>query len=79
MTTIEIVHAPAPTGEVRRLVGELARAAGRPVLVLETGDRQPDALRLYRRWGFADCPPFGDYCTLPAHSIATSLFLQKPL
>src|SRR5437879_6169705 len=43
------------------------RAANLPVLRLETGDRQADALRLYRRYRFTDCPPFGDDATLPPH------------
>jgi putative acetyltransferase len=56
-----------------------ARAVNCRVLARETGDRQLDALRLYRQWGFADAPPFGDYRTLPPHSIATSIFMQKTL
>lgn len=31
------------------------REANLPVLRLETGDKQTDALRLYRRYGFIDC------------------------
>jgi putative acetyltransferase len=53
------------------------RAANLPVLRLETGDKQTDALRLYRRYGFTDCPPFGDYAVLPAHTISSSIFLEK--
>jgi len=45
--------------------------------VLETGDRQTDALRLYRRYGFTDCPPFGEYATLPPDTITASIFLEK--
>ena len=56
-----------------------ARTANCRVLALETGDRQQDALRLYRRWGFADAQPFGDYRMLPPLSIATSVFLEKAL
>jgi len=52
-------------------------AANLPVLRLETGDKQTDALRLYRGYGFTDCAPFGDYAALPRHSIAASMFLQK--
>ena len=55
------------------------RAANLPVLRLETGDKQTDALRLYRRYGFTDCPPFGDYTVLPPHTISTSIFLEKPV
>jgi putative acetyltransferase len=55
------------------------RAAGLPVLRLETGDKQTDALRLYYRYGFTDCPPFGDYAVLKPHTISTSIFLEKPV
>jgi putative acetyltransferase len=55
------------------------RAANLPVLRLETGDRQIDALRLYRRYGFTDCPLFGDYAVLPPNTIAASIFLEKPI
>jgi GNAT superfamily N-acetyltransferase len=34
-------------------------------LVLETGDRQPEALALYGRAGFAVTPPFGEYVDSP--------------
>jgi putative acetyltransferase len=55
------------------------RAANLRVLCLETGDKQTDALRLYRRYGFTECPPFGDYAVLPPHTISTSIFLEKPI
>jgi putative acetyltransferase len=53
------------------------RAANLRVLRLETGDRQTDALRLYYRYGFSDCPPFGDYLKLPPQAISASIFLEK--
>src|SRR5579859_641932 len=56
-----------------------ARAADLATLRLETGDRQIDALRLYRRYGFTDCAPFGDYTALPPHTISRSIFLEKPM
>jgi len=56
-----------------------ARTAGLPVLRLETGDEQHEALRLYRRYGFTDCPPFGAYASMAPHAIATSVFLEKTL
>jgi putative acetyltransferase len=55
------------------------RAANLAILRLETGDKQTDALRLYYRYGFTDCPPFGDYAVLPPHTIAASVFLEKPV
>ncbi len=42
------------------LEGE-ARALGVGRLVLETGERQPEALALYRRAGFVAIPRFGEY------------------
>lgn len=54
-----------------------ARAAGQTVLRLETGDKQHAALGFYRRAGFHPCGVFGDYAAKPAHTIATSLFLEK--
>jgi putative acetyltransferase len=51
-----------------------ARATGCPALTLETGPKQPDAIRLYARHGFAACGPFGDY-----RDDAMSVFMHKPL
>lgn len=42
-----------------------ARSVGLHRLVLETGVRQLAAIALYRRLGFADIPPFGEYTTSP--------------
>jgi putative acetyltransferase len=56
-----------------------ARGAGLPTLCLETGDKQHDALRLYRRYGFLDCGAFGHYAAMTPHAIATSIFLEKKL
>jgi putative acetyltransferase len=63
---------------LERLEAE-TRAANLPTLRLETGVKQLDALRLYRRYGFTECPPFGDYAALPPHTISTSSFLEKPV
>lgn len=52
----------------------LARDAGLPLLRLETGDDLYPAHRLYRRHGFTDCGPFGDYREGP-HSV----FMERPL
>lgn len=51
-----------------------ARAAGCPSLVLETGPKQPEAIALYARQGFARCGPFGDYRDDPM-----SVFMRKAL
>jgi putative acetyltransferase len=55
-------------GVATRLVAELenqARRLGVSRLVLETGDRQPEALTVYRRAGFVDIPRFGEYVDSP--------------
>jgi GNAT superfamily N-acetyltransferase len=46
------------------LEGE-ARRLGCTRLLLETGIRQAEALALYRRAGFVEIPPFGEYGTSP--------------
>lgn len=51
-----------------------AKEAGFSSLKLETGIRQPEAIGLYRRDGFADIPPFGDYQPDPL-----SIFMEKRL
>ena len=63
---------------LRRIEDE-ARAAGLPVLRLETGVRQPEAIALYQKSGFRRCGPFGLYARLPADRIEASLFYEKPL
>jgi putative acetyltransferase len=51
-----------------------ARALGLTAMKLETGDDLYPAHRLYRRHGFTDCGPFGDYSEGP-HSV----FMEKRL
>ncbi|HZD72181.1 MAG TPA: GNAT family N-acetyltransferase [Actinomycetes bacterium] len=56
-------------GVGRRLLAELerhARRLGLHRLVLETGERQPEAIRLYERAGFLRIPAFGEYVESPA-------------
>ncbi|MCX4847428.1 GNAT family N-acetyltransferase [Streptomyces sp. NBC_00893] len=51
-------------GLARRLLAALeddARAAGRVRMVLETGDRQPEAIALYASSGYVPCEKFGHY------------------
>jgi MFS family permease len=52
-------------------------AASVGVAVLAT--RQVDALRLYRRYGFTDCPPFGDYAVLPSSHHPDEHLPRKPV
>jgi putative acetyltransferase len=50
----------------------VARSARLPLLRLETGIHNSDALALYRRAGFTECGPFGDYAPDPL-----SVFMEK--
>ena len=62
----------------RAMVGETeaeARALGLTQLVLETGTRQTEALALYRRAGFSEISPYGEY----AASSGTSVCMTKVL
>jgi len=56
-----------------------ACAAHEPVLRLETGIRQTEAIGLYERMGFRPCAAFGDYAAMPAGAIELSAFYEKPL
>jgi putative acetyltransferase len=49
-----------------------AQAQGCTVFMLETGVRQPEALALYARCGYACCGPFGSYSHDPL-----SVFMHK--
>lgn len=51
-----------------------AQVHDRPLLRLETGIRQPEALRLYARAGYRERAPFGDYLPDP-----NSVFMEKAL
>jgi putative acetyltransferase len=63
---------------LQRLESE-ARAAGLALLRLETGIYQQDALKFYEGAGFRPCAAFGAYLEMPARTIVTSLFYEKPL
>ena len=71
--------APAARGlrigeRVLATLEDALRNEGRPWALLETGRDQIEALRLYRRCGYAECPPFGGY---PDNGL--SVFLGKRL
>lgn len=51
-----------------------ARAAGHRAVVLNTGDRQPEALALYARAGYTPVAGYGVYATAPG-----AVFLGKSL
>ena len=64
-------------GLSKRLMAALedaAAAQGIAVIRLETGDRQPEALGLYRTLGYSECGAFADYPPGPP-----SLFFEKRL
>ncbi len=56
------------------LLEEKAAARGAALLTLETGPLQPEALRLYERFGYTRRGPFGAYRDDPL-----SVFMQKRL
>ncbi|MCP5082573.1 MAG: GNAT family N-acetyltransferase [Alphaproteobacteria bacterium] len=58
---------------------ETALEHGRPLLRLETGIYQHEALQFYERLGFERRPPFGAYLDLPPHTTETSIFFEKAL
>jgi GNAT superfamily N-acetyltransferase len=53
---------------------EFARLHGVTRLLLETGPRQPEAIALYRRFGYRERGPFGGYREDPS-----SVFMEKGL
>ena len=63
-----VVPAARGRGYARALLAELERtaaAAGRQRMVLETGSRQPEAIRLYASSGYHPMPGFGVYRDAP--------------
>lgn len=58
---------------------DYARGRGWLRLVLETGDRQPEAVRFYEREGYASIPNFGYYAGLESSlCFAKSLVASDP-
>ncbi len=57
-----------------RALEDSARRAGRKRIILETGDRQPEAIALYRKAGYVRIPDFGFYKDAPGvHSFGRDL------
>ena len=57
-------------GHARRMLAHLessARAAGFEAMILETGDKQPEAIRLYTSAGYEPIPAFGYYRDSPVN------------
>jgi len=63
---------------LRRIEDE-ARAAGKPVLRLETGPYQREAIGLYQGMGFIARGAFGHYAAMAPRDIEMSLFFEKAL
>jgi len=56
-------------------VESIAREGGARRLVLQTGDRQPDAVALYEKIGFTRIPTYEPYVT----TIPQSICFEKPI
>jgi ribosomal protein S18 acetylase RimI-like enzyme len=50
---------------ILRTIEYSAQVAGKRHLVLETGDRQPEAIALYQKAGYTRVPDFGHYRNEP--------------
>jgi putative acetyltransferase len=61
---------------IERLI-RVAVAEGRSLVRLETGTEQAAAIRFYERSGFAVCPIFAPYSSLPPASVLTSVFMER--
>jgi putative acetyltransferase len=59
-------------------LGVHARRLGLTRLVLETGDRNPEAITLYTRAGFVHIPPFAEYVDSPLSVCMGVDLLQDP-
>jgi GNAT superfamily N-acetyltransferase len=71
-----VVDGQRGRGIGRALMNQLERlaiAGGAPRLILQTGDRQPDAVALYRRVGFTPIPVYEPY----VETIPNSLCFEK--
>lgn len=58
-------------------IQSVGHAAGARVLRLETGVRQPAAIRLYESSGFSSCDAFEPYTSMPPVATKNSLFFEK--
>lgn len=75
---IYVTPAARGLGLAKRIMARIeqeALACGRAIARLETGIHQPESLGLYRRLGYVDRGPFGDYPT----DDPNSLFMEKRL
>ena len=79
-----VVVAAAQRGQglAVRLMAELeviARAAGARRLILQTGDRQPEAVALYRRLGYRDIDIYEPYVDAIPFSMCFEKVLEPPV
>jgi len=74
MFTDEAGRGKGVAAAVLRMIEDTAIEEGLPLLRLETGTGLDAAHRLYYRFGFEKCPPFGGYEDSPY-----SLFMEKTL
>ncbi len=66
------------TAVLRHLEAE-AKRAGYSILRLETGMYQAEAIEFYVRAGFERCDAFGEYVSMSAQAIETSVFYEKTI
>lgn len=70
------------SGVAQRLLSHIESVAADAdigTLRLETGVRQPAALRLYESFGFRPCAAFPPYTTMSPSAVKNSLFYEKVL
>jgi putative acetyltransferase len=60
-------------------IESVTRESGTTLLRLETGVRQPAAIRLYESFGFRSCASFPPYTTMAPAAIKNSMFFEKQL
>jgi len=68
-------------GAAKALLGEseaVGREQGVPRLILQTGDKQPEAVRLYERTGWRRIPIYGPYAATMPFSICFEKTLGGP-
>ncbi|MEY4708466.1 MAG: hypothetical protein RJB58_2189 [Pseudomonadota bacterium] len=61
-----------------RLIAEAAQG-GLKLLRLETGIYSSAAIAFYRRCGFVGCGAYEPYASMPPHTVATSVFMERHL
>ena len=65
MYVVREVRGRGIAGQVLRALEQEAKRLGARAMVLETGERQAEALALYKRAGYVRIEPFGEYVDSP--------------